>query len=609
MSFKFYRHSYDNKYILCVHEKENKYLDKLIKKFNKLVLEKIDTSLGYSTKRKLDYDSDTKETDETPSEAAPPSVTSTDSPMAEPLKKSTTAPKARPPLPPRGEDIASGTFLKAKYIVSFGFEFETSFVSLLTKKSSNKFTPYLQRDKRHTISLFEPFINNKEKFEITADSLIGDDIQGFVLNKKEILDKNPLNEFTFIKKKETKEEKTKEITINLRKTKSGVWGFDDLEFIYTLPTLNDPISPDELLDYSCKIRQQIVYNFFGKYYNEREVYKVQDLEKYEFSIYEPVKEYESLPTMIVDSTDSKIDVTKLSTWDDFNVQATVGIKYENIIEFMKSFLWKIDIDSLERSIAIERWFTDVEFDKKLRNWVILKLFYAILDINYAILALENLENLVLEDEWKSRLKSDFEHIKNQYTEWLGLDGKEIDKKIQQGIYDFRRTLLKVPSDLQKETEDHEDSYFVGKNHNFCIRHSLYDILYKKLNSDKEECIKFLKLIIEKFEFIKKQEPILAEKINMYYLDYVIIDIQKGILYFEKMKTTKMDLKTFAKFYDPDLSMELNYDQVQIHTKHRIKKYSFLTKSTDELQEDVLLFEIRNFGDPHDDFYFEYYYYS
>jgi hypothetical protein len=44
----------------------------------------------------------------------------------------------------------------------------------------------------------------------------------------------------------------------------------------------------------------------------------------------------------------------------------------------------------------------------------------------------------------------------------------------------------------------------------------------------------------------------------------------------------------------DLSMELNYDEVQIHIKHRIKKYLFLTEKTDELQEDVLLFEIRNF---------------
>ena len=41
-------------------------------------------------------------------------------------------------------------------------------------------------------------------------------------------------------------------------------------------------------------------------------------------------------------------------------------------------------------------------------------------------------------------------------------------------------------------------------------------------------------------------------------------------------------------------MELNYDEVQIHIKHRIKKYLFLTEKTDELQEDVLLFEIRNF---------------
>jgi hypothetical protein len=56
---------------------------------------------------------------------------------------------------------------------------------------------------------------------------------------------------------------------------------------------------------------------------------------------------------------------------------------------------------------------------------------------------------------------------------------------------------------------------------------------------------------------------------------------------------KMNLDTFATWYDTDLSMELNYE-VQIHTKHRIKKYSFLTKSTNELQEDVLLFEIRNF---------------
>ena len=73
-----------------------------------------------------DYDSDTEETDETPSEAAPPSVTSTDSPMAEPLKKSTTAPKARPPLPPRGEDIASGTFLDTCCEICNGKHFNQS---------------------------------------------------------------------------------------------------------------------------------------------------------------------------------------------------------------------------------------------------------------------------------------------------------------------------------------------------------------------------------------------------------------------------------------------------------------------------------------------------
>ena len=56
-------------------------------------------------------------------------------------------------------------------------------------------------------------------------------------------------------------------------------------------------------------------------------------------------------------------------------------------------------------------------------------------------------------------------------------------------------------------------------------------------------------------------------------------------------------------------MELNYDEVQIHTKHRIKKYSFLTEKTDELQEDVLLFEIRNFDTPHNKYYHNEYQYD
>ena len=58
-----------------------------------------------------DYDSDTEEADETPEDAVPPIAKSTDTPMAEPPKDSSKAPKSIPLLPPRGEDIASGTFL------------------------------------------------------------------------------------------------------------------------------------------------------------------------------------------------------------------------------------------------------------------------------------------------------------------------------------------------------------------------------------------------------------------------------------------------------------------------------------------------------------------
>jgi hypothetical protein len=46
--------------------------------------------------------------------------------MAEPFKKSTTAPKAMPPLPPRGEDIASGTFLDTCCEICKGKHFNQS---------------------------------------------------------------------------------------------------------------------------------------------------------------------------------------------------------------------------------------------------------------------------------------------------------------------------------------------------------------------------------------------------------------------------------------------------------------------------------------------------
>ena len=58
-----------------------------------------------------DYDSDTEEADETPADAVPANVRSADTPMVKPLKESPSASKSPPQLPPRGEDIATGTFL------------------------------------------------------------------------------------------------------------------------------------------------------------------------------------------------------------------------------------------------------------------------------------------------------------------------------------------------------------------------------------------------------------------------------------------------------------------------------------------------------------------
>jgi hypothetical protein len=194
------------------------------------------------------------------------------------------------------------------------------------------------------------------------------------------------------------------------------------------------------------------------------------------------------------------------------------------------------------------------------------------------------------------LESNFNYIKEQYDDWIIKTPKNIDLYILKGKYDFRKTLVR-PSDV-KEEED--DDFFVGKNCNFCIRHSLYDVLYKKLGFDKEKCITFLSTIKKRFEQAKPFES----KYEQQYIDYFITDINKGIKYFEKMKNTEMNLDTFAQYYDPDLSMELNYDEVQIHTKYRIKKYPFLTESTAELEADVLLFEIRNFNNFHSSIYYK-----
>jgi hypothetical protein len=73
-----------------------------------------------------DYDSDTEEADETPADAVLPNVKSTDTPMAEPLKKSPTASKSPPQLPPRGEDIAVGTFLDTCCDICSGKHFNQS---------------------------------------------------------------------------------------------------------------------------------------------------------------------------------------------------------------------------------------------------------------------------------------------------------------------------------------------------------------------------------------------------------------------------------------------------------------------------------------------------
>jgi len=505
---------------------------------------------------------------------------------------------------------------KHKYIKSFGFEFETGRVILLTKKTENTFTPYLQCDDRHVVSLGgEPFINKKEIFEITADSALGDT---FYLNKH--IRKTFKLEYDGPNKVPNK-------VIKMRQTKDPgtFWPLDQLEFIYTLPVLNEPIGFLGLLERSCSIRTKIVDNFLGegsKYYDEGDDYKVYG---HTFTIYEPRGDtFSSLPSMIVNAgTDN---------FNSFTVQATVAIEYENIILFMQPFFKDTKMGRHNDYLVIiqktmEGWFISVDFfkDKEgfgdLINWISLKFFYSILDINYLI----NIKTKTEDEPIIKTIDSVVsEYIKNQYIEWIGKNTENIDAEIQQGNYDFRRTLVQLP-ETKVEDED-EDIYFIGKNHLFCIRHSLYDVLYKKLGLEK--CIEFLNLIKGRFEQIKRTEIKLSgfepEQIKITeiklaifglkhdpqdlkylsylkyikYLEYFIVDIEKGILYFEKMKETKMDLATFAQYYDPDLSMELNYDTVQTYTKHRVKKYPFLTESTTKLQANVLLFEIRNFNNMH-----------
>ena len=344
----------------------------------------------------------------------------------------------------------------------------------------------------------------------------------------------------------------------------------------------------------------------------------------------------------------KYDIKNLKL-EEWNTQATVGVNYDNIISFMQQIFGynktknkkNIEFDpyryerfSLDKAIELTKIIspelTGIILPKDIKNWLTLKLFYLTIDrLQFVNLKTYKGGNPPLDGEYvqdnltkeidelykdwienniqvkytyegekvkneivnkDTYIKTDTKECKDQYTENKDENGviqKEYHKYEKPGYTDIR-TLFNKEYKVNKDTTV------------FCIRHSLYQVLYELCERNVDTCLNFLSEIIKILEKdkINKQMDVSVNTLN-----YYIQDFTKGILYFKLLKEKNVrpeNDKTFQNYNDPDLSIEKNYGKIEAHTKYRIKYYNFSTKDKEEdgkiiLIKNTLLFEIRNYG--------------
>jgi len=484
---------------------------------------------------------------------------------------------------------------KNNYIVSFGFEYERGKFYVF-RKDKNTWKNFILTDGRFKQKIID---KENELLEITADSskgLFNRDVYGDPNNYSFVppLKDYDGNEITFDDERLSRE--------------GNRYDFDYLECIYTIKKLTDKesINFNCLVKYDNEIRKIIQKYFKENYVEENKIYNMKleyfngghkrtyykkpiqyisdDDDNLGIKIYKPKNKKANLPWMMCPCPLDEKDYCPSLDSTEWSAQATVGINYSNIINFMRHIFSEykfegFEKEALEKASKIANNF--IGDTNNMKNWFILKLFYLYIDIKHNETFYYFIKEKEPLDIANPKLKDD--NIENEYKmNWIALSEKKRIEHVFNNKYDTRRYISNKFA-VNKSTTD------------FQIRHSLYQILYELYSKNTVMCLKFLGDMITNITN-------LSNNISDYEKTYYIQDLKKGIYYFQKLQNEnpiENEFKKFQEFNDPDLCIEENYGKIETYTKYRIKYYKFSTENNfDEgklnLTANTLLFEMRSY---------------
>jgi len=535
-------------------------------------------------------------------------------------------------------DCRNGPTGPNDYIVSFGFEYENGSLFLLNTGPNGDLRNYLLSDGRYNQNvrvMNEQKTEDNHLLQITPDSALGERL---VLNNL-IYGRDKFKKMNFTKQFENCGYKLifnstgtsgltgsdcKTIDINMSDIfRNGyIQGFDYLELIYTVFKMNKNIDLKCFIEYDDKIRN-IIQTYIKENYevckgiykssiidtqdevcvNEKNKPIIDDIntliknEKETYKFFKP--KTGNLPWMFCNER-TVMECPDINNIE-WSVQATVGVNYDNIISFMQQLFsysktknkkniefdpYRYERFSLEKAIKLSEIISP-ESSEEIKNWLILKLFHLTIDrIQFINLRLYEGENQPLDKKYvQEGLKKGIDDL---YKDWIKDKLQVKNEVVTKDIY-INTGYTDIRTLYNNKYKINKDTTF------FCIRHSLYQVLYELCDKNLETCIKYLNDVISNLK--NKEIDLLPET-----LTYYIQDLTKGILYFELLKEKNVrpeNNKKFQEYNDPDLSIEENYGKIEPHTKYRIKYYNFSTKNKEEdgkitLIGKTLLFEIRNY---------------
>jgi hypothetical protein len=438
------------------------------------------------------------------------------------------------------------------------------------------------------------------------------------------------------------------LDINIRDMmrKGEYKGFDYLELIYTVFNMNKKINLNCFIKYDDDIRK-IIQRYINQNYEvcnrkfkaildcgtqnecqDKDEKKItcqklnkQIIDKGEtYYFYKPKSG--NLPWMFCNMRNRKVkgkdDPLTCPNMDNltWGVQATVGVNYNNIISFMEELFDFYSKNNEKKELktakeTVEQIYGKMPTDEfrnkpylNFKNWLTLKLFYLNMD-KRAFSKINDFRGKYPPLDAEYVQPNLTKNIDELYNDWIE-DKINVIYTNEEDEAEGTNTRLEYIKAGEAKTQDeiilkkpaytdirtlYNNKYKVNKDTTyFCIRHSLYQVLYELCGKNVDTCLKFLKDI----------KPKLTN-------DYYIKDFNKGIAYFHLLKDKKEEIETpetfkdFQNFNDPDLSIEINYGKVEPHTKYRIKYYNFSKDDKKDEEGQItlvkysLLFEIRNYG--------------